>query len=159
MSSCSGFALWCSLPSCLYSQCAPALVPHVMRVLQIFGNSCSGFAIGYSLLPCPYSQCAPALVPGANNVPLICVSSLLLVCSQVFTATVSSCFGSSWYECAPNLSNPLLGFALGCSPWFIHLYSQCAPAMVPCAMSVLLICLSSCSGFAFGCSLPPCLYS
>jgi hypothetical protein len=133
----------------------PALVPHVVSLLLICVSLCSGFALGCSLPPCQYSQCAPALVPHVVSVLLVCVRS----CSEfafafwVFHDTVPllsvcSCFEFLCYERSPHLCELLL-WVCSCSlpPC---LYSQCAPSLVPCATSVLLIFVNSCSGFALG---------
>jgi hypothetical protein len=103
----SGFALGCSLPTCLSSQCAPALVPHATSVILMCVSSWSGFALGCSLPLCLYSQCASALVPHAMSVILICVSSwsgFALGCS------LPLCLYS---QCVPVTS--CSEFSLGCS--------------------------------------------
>jgi hypothetical protein len=128
-----------------------------MNVFLICVSSCSGFALGCFLPPCLYTQCTHALVPRAMSVLLIYVSSwvfpatvpLLSVCSCLVSHVVSV-----FLICVRSCS----GFALGCSLPPV-LYSQCAPDLVPHVVSVLLFCVRSCSGFALGCSLPPYLYS
>ncbi len=154
VSYCSGSALGCSLPPCLYSQFAPALVPHVMSVLLIFLSCCSGFALGCSLSWCLYSQCAPALVPCAMNMQLIYVSS----CSRF--ALGCSLHRTSTLQCAPSTVTRVMsvllicviswsGFALECSPCH-NASTQCAPAW----FLVLWVCslpvLSPALGFLLG---------
>ncbi len=82
-----------------------------------------------------------------------CYECLLIFVSSC--SSLCSCFGSSCYEslflysqCAPVSS--CAGFALGCLlPQC--LYTQCAPAFVPRVMSVILTCVSSCSGIGAQC--------
>jgi hypothetical protein len=71
VSSCSGFAIGCSLLLCLYFKCAPVLVACVMSVLLICVSTCSGFAL----------WCSPTLVPPTLSVLLLLFLMLKRVCS------------------------------------------------------------------------------
>jgi hypothetical protein len=122
-----------------------------MSVLLICVRSCTGSALWDSLPPCHYSQCAPCFGTSCYEYAYNLFDILLWVCFWMFPATlpllsVCSCFGSSCYECALNVCELLLWVCHGMFTASVPLlYCKCAPALIPPAMSVLLICATSCS--------------